>query len=568
MWSTKKRELRNFSLEEPLSETHAYPSTSDCSSIRGLRGGRFSCAVAQTDEQFAQPLAALVHPAAVSENWTNNMTMIATTARRRPRWALGAFSLPLATLLFSASGVALLFMISVSVGRAQTPSTSERSIVNTASHQPLLAPGVTVSIFGQNLASAGCIRSAATPLPTELCGASVTVDGESAAMVFASPSHLNVQIPVEIEPGPAELVVKVETRTSDPVSIFLETHAPGLFTISSTGSGVGLFSRTEGSLVGDDNPAGPGEVINALALGLGPTDPIVPTGTSPMDPLPTVTTPAFVVGCARPEILLSGLVPDFVGFYQLILQLPESLPGGRHFASLTIGGQTSNRVILPVSGPELPFICSAVSAASFSPDTSTAPGAILSIFAMNIGAAQTLSTFPATEFQGLSVAFNGMPAPLFAVVPDAGQLNVLAPTELPEMGEVEVRLNMPIGASTAFTLEMAPASPGIFTISDPSDPTKRFATALLANTAWLALPDATSEALGLPTDCAETGVNPASFCGQPLRPGDAFQLFLTGLGKATPDGNPESNPLPTGSVAPVDGKPLYLTNHEPRTHDW
>jgi uncharacterized protein (TIGR03437 family) len=41
--------------------------------------------------------------------------------------------------------------------------------------------------------------------------------------------------------------------------------------------------------------------------------------------------------------------------------------------------------------------------------------------------------------------------------------------------------------------------------------------------------------------------------------GDTVVIFLTGAGKATPDGDPSGAVLPTGSVAPVNGNPLYRT---------
>ena len=59
------------------------------------------------------------------------------------------------------------------------------------------------------------------------------------------------------------------------------------------------------------------------------------------------------------------------------------------------------------------------------------------------------------------------------------------------------------------------------------------------------------------------GASPVAICGQPARVGDALQIYLTGLGKATPGGDPNGNPLPTGSVAPANGSTLYLTVRTP-----
>jgi uncharacterized protein (TIGR03437 family) len=52
-------------------------------------------------------------------------------------------------------------------------------------------------------------------------------------------------------------------------------------------------------------------------------------------------------------------------------------------------------------------------------------------------------------------------------------------------------------------------------------------------------------------------------CGQPASSGDAILIFLTGEGKATPNGDPAGQPVPTGSVAPTSGTPLYRTVQTP-----
>jgi uncharacterized protein (TIGR03437 family) len=84
--------------------------------------------------------------------------------------------------------------------------------------------------------------------------------------------------------------------------------------------------------------------------------------------------------------------------------------------------------------------------------------------------------------------------------------------------------------------------------------------AAFANSAWRVMPAAMALAYGLPAcDVA----NPPTVCGQPARPGDVIVLFLTGLGKATPGGDPAGKPLPTGSLAPADGGTIYQTVQTP-----
>ena len=180
-------------------------------------------------------------------------------------------------------------------------------------------------------------------------------------------------------------------------------------------------------------------------------------------------------------------------------------------------------------------------------------------FSGGIGEETAVGIFPETEAGGVSVTFDGIPAPLFHVVGPSNQINVFAPTELPEMGEVEVVLTTEAGESVAFLLERAATATGIFRIEGTS-----FAAATLHDTRWLPIPDAVATQRELPTDCAENEISPLSYCGRPIRPGEILDLYLTGLGKATPGGAAAADPLPTGSVAPADANPLYNTVMAPQ----
>ena len=125
-------------------------------------------------------------------------------------------------------------------------------------------------------------------------------------------------------------------------------------------------------------------------------------------PIPeTVETPMLSLGCLMPEVFASVLSPGLPGVYQVSFTVPETTPGGNHGFSLAIGGQTSNEVVLPVSGDAIPGVCAVVNAATFDADAPIAPGSIMSLFAMNIGEErELLDIFPDTEFNGVSVTFN------------------------------------------------------------------------------------------------------------------------------------------------------------------
>jgi uncharacterized protein (TIGR03437 family) len=309
-------------------------------------------------------------------------------------------------------------------------------------------------------------------------------------------------------------------------------------------------------------PALPGENISLQATGLGGTDPLVGTGVqAPSNPAAkTVTTPQLTLAGQAVPVDISILTPGTVGYYSVYFTVPAGLAEGTYQVRLSIGGEQSNIVTLPVGRP-LPAITSIVNGASFGSSGTAAPNSFVSIFGVNFGSKDKLEGFPATEFEGVSVTFNGILAPLFHLIASANQINLVTPSELPESGNVTVQVKTPLGTSPNFTLKMAPATPGIFLIRDPANATKRNVAALFANTAWRVMPQSLARGFGWPDNCS--ALSAAAVCGQPAGPGDNIQMYVTGLGRATPGGASGGTVLPTGQVAPASGSPLYLTVQNP-----
>jgi uncharacterized protein (TIGR03437 family) len=223
------------------------------------------------------------------------------------------------------------------------------------------------------------------------------------------------------------------------------------------------------------------------------------------------------------------------------------------------GNLVSRQVQAPTSS-NAPVITSVVNGAKFTAGPGIVPGEFISIFASNLGSVDQLSGFPATSFQGDSVLFNGKAAPLFALIASKNQINLVVPTELASGGSVSVQVQNAAGAGPAVQVQLAPADVGIFLVADPSAPSRKNAAMRFANKAWYVMSTAMAAAYGLPP-C--TGLASNAGCGQPATTGDAVEIYLTGLGAATPNGDATGAPLPTGQVAPAGGNPLYLTVAKP-----
>lgn len=421
------------------------------------------------------------------------------------------------------------------------------SVLNLASGQDSLSPGVLAAIFGNNL---DLQQLSTVPL-------SIILNGQPAALLNRSPQQLTVQLPVQSQPGAATLQVGLQGLFSS-FLVKLQNFAPGIF--ASTGT-LGQISHLNGSPVSLTNPAQPGEALSLVAVGLGPTTPLISTGTpAPASPIAVTTTmPTITVDGQNALVQQSGLQPSSIGKYQVFFTAPANLSPGSHSLSLTIGGTNSNTVTLVTTGQGQPSISAVVNGGSFNAGSSISPGSIVSIFGKNFGQQDGSALFPVTSFQGFSVTFNGILSPLFAVVPSAGQVNAFVPTELSGFGVVNLQVASSSGTSPVFQLQMAPASPGFFRIPDPSRVIANNVAALFSNTAWLVLPPSLASALQIPQNCSDSGINPVSICGQAARVGDFLQIYATGLGEATVGGNPNGAALATGTVAPASGNPLYKT---------
>jgi uncharacterized protein (TIGR03437 family) len=245
--------------------------------------------------------------------------------------------------------------------------------------------------------------------------------------------------------------------------------------------------------------------------------------------------------------------------YQVTFTIPPDTPAGGQPVSIAVGGVSSNKVTLVVSDT-VPQINSIVNGASFKRGTA-APNSFVSLFGSSFGNEDTTGNiFPARTFGPVSVLVNGTAAPLYSVAGSTGQINIVLPSELAETGTAFVEVTNAQGTGAAYELALAPDSVGLFRIADPADPSRVNVAAVFANTSWNVMPLSMAKALGLPS-CAS--VTAATVCGQPAKAGDQVQIYLTGLGKATPSGDPNGAVLPTGLLAPADGSVLYETLQTP-----
>ena len=243
--------------------------------------------------------------------------------------------------------------------RARPIQVSVLAARNGASFLEGLSPGGVFAIRGTNLATAA-LAATTTPLPVRLGGTSVRIGGRDAPLYYVSLEQINGQVPYEIAPGPASLVVTVDGASSPPLAVPVSAAAPGLFLLSVNRA---VVHNQDITVNGRQDPAAPGSVIVAYLTGIGPLDYPVRTGdAAPLAPLSRATLPASAtIGSQEAEIIYLGLTPGSIGLAQANLRVPQ-LPPGDHPLVITVGGVPSNAPVISV-GP--------APALSGSPDTRT-----------------------------------------------------------------------------------------------------------------------------------------------------------------------------------------------------
>jgi uncharacterized protein (TIGR03437 family) len=187
-----------------------------------------------------------------------------------------------------------------------------------------VVPGSAVTFYGANL-SGGTYSAAGSPLPRELGGVRVVLNGVPAPMISVTPTSLIFQAPWETPSGqPVDL--QVITHAGSESETFAQTVitpvaiAPAPVSLPGTYGGTAIHQDGSG-FVTDQNPANAGEVVYLYAMGLGPVAGPMITGLAPIAPANVVTQ----LSCSFP-VLYTGLAPGLPGYYQINILIPPKIP--------------------------------------------------------------------------------------------------------------------------------------------------------------------------------------------------------------------------------------------------
>ncbi len=249
-----------------------------------------------------------------------------------------------------------------------TPSSSvwilPTYITNAANYTPITnayTPGELVSLYGTFGASSATAN--VLPIPTNLNGVEVTVNGTKAPVFLTSANQISALIPYEIAGDAfATFQVSVNGTKSNTDTVYVDNSSPGIYTQSETGLGSAAILHADYTLVDSNSPAQPGETVLLFMNGLGTVSPLVNDGAaasstdlSYADEYDNgglyVYLSDGVNSPASATVDFAGLAPGFAGLYQVNLTLPSTglANGDVDLVFDTIEAQNAMATI-PVSG--------------------------------------------------------------------------------------------------------------------------------------------------------------------------------------------------------------------------
>lgn len=209
-----------------------------------------------------------------------------------------------------------------------------------------LAQGDIIALFGAQLATGSPAEISSLPLPTTLGESQVLLNGQPVPLYYVSSTQINFEVPINAQQGAGTLQVVSNGISGNIISVTIAAAVPRILQLPPNviAGPYGIIQNSDYSLAIPatagiaSHPATIGETLLIYAIGFGPTNPVVASGTaSPSGPLAYVTNhpkvcfvapdPFDPAGlCVTPSF--AGLAPTFVGLYQINVAVPTGSPTG------------------------------------------------------------------------------------------------------------------------------------------------------------------------------------------------------------------------------------------------
>jgi uncharacterized protein (TIGR03437 family) len=213
----------------------------------------------------------------------------------------------------------------------------------------VVAPGEIIYIYGTDLAT-GSAQATLSQLPTTLAGTQVLFDGLPAYLLSVGATQISLLAPYALAgKSSTNLVVSSQGAASAATSLKVATAAPGLSTVSGTGSGPTNASDLSGNLITSSNPARSGEVLMAHLTGGGQTNPSGADNGQPSPGEPFALPMSVSIGGQTAQVSYAG---TSMGAFEdrVVFTVPQGVAPGNAAIVVTIGGVSSQQgVTIPIA---------------------------------------------------------------------------------------------------------------------------------------------------------------------------------------------------------------------------
>jgi uncharacterized protein (TIGR03437 family) len=222
------------------------------------------------------------------------------------------------------------------------------AIVSAANFGAPVSPGALATVFGE-FPGASPTLATSMPLPTQLGGVQVTVNGVASPLMGVWPGQINFQVPDGTAVGTAQVAISVPGQQVVTATVPVVASAPGIFVTDFFDTNRPGAVLTSGNQVTSTTVrAARNEVIQIFATGAGPLTQTVADGSpAPVSPLAeTVANPRVFIGDEEAAVEFSGLAPGYVGLWQINARVPDvsTITGQVPLVVVAPGGYASNAV--------------------------------------------------------------------------------------------------------------------------------------------------------------------------------------------------------------------------------
>jgi uncharacterized protein (TIGR03437 family) len=263
------------------------------------------------------------------------------------------------TIASNAANSSVTVPVQLNVVAQTAPIASAGGVVNNgtfASGEPL-AQGDIAALFGHQFTYGDPQLASGLPLLNNLGGTQVLVNGQAAPLYYVSPGQINFEIPIDAATDDATVQVVRNGQAGNLAYLNIKNSVPRFLLLN--GGPYAIMTTPDGTLTGIPNhPVKSGDVVVIYTIGLGPTSPVVPSGTGSPDSPPAAIDPTTAQACfgtaspfspapcVTPQFV--GLSPGFVALYQVNVGIPDGLASGNVPFSFLVNGVSSNVVQLAV----------------------------------------------------------------------------------------------------------------------------------------------------------------------------------------------------------------------------